>query len=119
MSAQPASELLAVLLNACGPQSRQTIPIYRGLPAQKFVNRQLITTACFIKREQTAANRSYNFGLAPHDPTARVGDGKIRYRERTAIGAGDKLGPSGTHIWHLRTLTQNNVGVNLMFTVLK
>jgi len=67
--------LLAVLLDAGGPQACQAVLIDGKLPGQKLVHRQRIAAAGFLKGEQAAANRGNDFGLAADDPPFGSGCG--------------------------------------------
>jgi len=60
--------LLAILLDAGGAQPGKAVLVDGELPGQEFVDRQRVTAASFLKREQTATNRSHDFGLATDDP---------------------------------------------------
>src|ERR1700682_6281348 len=70
--------LLAILLDAGGPQPGQTMLIDGKLPGEEFVDRQRITAASLLKGEQAAANRGHDFRLAADDPTFGSGRGQIR-----------------------------------------
>ena len=65
--------LLAILLDAGGPQAGQTMLIDGKLPGQEFVNRQRVSAAGFLKGEQAAADRCDDFGLATDDPPFGAG----------------------------------------------
>lgn len=71
--AASAENLLAVLLDAGGAQSGQTVLVDGELPGQEFVNRQGVTAAGFLKGEQTTAYGSHNLGLTADDPPFGTG----------------------------------------------
>jgi hypothetical protein len=68
---EAGERLLAILLNARGAQTGQTMLVDRVLPRQELFNRERVTGAGFLKREETAANRCDHFGLTPNDPALR------------------------------------------------
>jgi hypothetical protein len=72
--------LLAILLNAGGPQAGQTMLIDGKLPGQEFVNRQRVSAAGLLKGEQAAAHRRYDFGFAADNPPFGSGCGQVRNR---------------------------------------
>jgi hypothetical protein len=69
--------LLAILLNAGGPQTGQTVLIDGKLPRQKFVDRQGVSATGFLKREETAAHCGNDFGFTPNDPPLGTGRGEV------------------------------------------
>lgn len=73
MGGASAGNLLAVLLDAGGAQSGQTVLVDGELPGQEFVNRQGVTAAGFLKREETTADGSHNLGLTADDPPFGTG----------------------------------------------
>jgi hypothetical protein len=75
---QDNAPLLAILLNAGGPQACKTMLINRKLPGQEFVDRQGVAAASLLKREQATTNRGNDFGLAADDPPFCPGRGQIR-----------------------------------------
>ena len=93
-------DLLAVLLDAGGAQSGQTVLVDGELPGQEFVNCQGITAAGFLKGEETPADRGHNLGLTADNPPFGTGRGKIRDRQRTAIGPDDVLHPRAVGFCH-------------------
>jgi hypothetical protein len=70
--------LLAILLDAGGPQAGQAMLIDGELPRQEFVDRQSVAAASLLKGEQAAANRGNDFGLAADDPPFGSGRGQVR-----------------------------------------
>jgi hypothetical protein len=60
--------LLPVLLDPCGPQSRQPVPVYGLLPAEKLLNSQRIAFASLFETQQTATHSGHDLGLAPDNP---------------------------------------------------
>ena len=75
----PISEsLLAILLDARGAETRQTMLVDRELPAKEFVDCQRVAAAGLLKGEQAATNGSDNFSLAANDPPLGAGRGQIR-----------------------------------------
>jgi hypothetical protein len=73
-------QLLTILLDPGGSQPRKAVLIDGKLPGQKFIDGQRIAAAGFLKGEQSAANRSDDFGLATDDPSLGSGCGQIRNR---------------------------------------
>src|SRR5207237_6483948 len=61
---------------------------------------QRVTAAGFLEREQTAANRGNNFGLATDDPPLGAGCGQIRNRQRTAVRPDDVFDPRAMGFCH-------------------
>jgi hypothetical protein len=72
--------LLAVLLDPGGAQPRKAMLIDGKLPGQEFVDGQRVPAASLLKREQAAANRRNDFGLATDDPSLGSGCRQIRNR---------------------------------------
>jgi len=72
--------LLAVLLDAGGAQAGQAMLVDGELPGQEFVDGQRVAAAGLLEREQTAADRGHDFGLAANDPPFGSGRGQIRNR---------------------------------------
>jgi hypothetical protein len=70
--------LLAILLDAGGPQPGQTMLVYGKLPGEELVDRQRVAAASLLKGEQAAANRGNDFGLAADHPPFGSGRGQIR-----------------------------------------
>jgi hypothetical protein len=72
------ADLLAILLNSGGAQSGKAVLVDGKLPGQEFIDGQGVAAACLLEREQAAANRSDNFGLAADNPPFGAGRGQIR-----------------------------------------
>jgi hypothetical protein len=70
--------LLAILLDAGGPQAGQAVLIDGELPGKEFVNRQRVAAACFLEGEQAAADRGNDFGLPADNPPFGSGRGEVR-----------------------------------------
>jgi hypothetical protein len=70
--------LLAILLDAGGPQSGQTVLVDRELPGEEFVDCQRITAAGFLQGQKATADGGHNFGFAADDPPFGSGRGQIR-----------------------------------------
>jgi hypothetical protein len=70
--------LLAILLDAGGPQASQTVLVNGELPGEEFIDRQRITAAGFLQRQEATAHSSDDFGFAADDPPFSSGRGQIR-----------------------------------------
>jgi hypothetical protein len=70
--------LLAILLDAGGPQAGQAMLIDGELPRQEFVDRQGVAAASLLKGEQAAADCGNDFGLAADYPPFGSGRGQVR-----------------------------------------
>ena len=77
--------LLPVLLDARRTQTSEAVLVDAGLPREKFIGREHITTAGFLKREQPTANCRNYLSLAPDDPAFCTRRGQIGNRQRTAV----------------------------------
>lgn len=99
--------LLAILLNAGGPQPRQTVLVDRKLPGQEFVDGQRVAAAGFLKGKQATANGGNDLSLAADDPPFGSGRGQIRDGQRTAVGPMTylTLGRWGSVMAYSQTLT--------------
>src|SRR5438067_10034986 len=95
--------LLPVLLNARGTQPGEAVAIDGILPREKFLDGQRVTTARFLERQKSAADRGDDFGLAPDHPALGAGRRQIRDRERTAVRPDDVLGPRTMGLSHMNT----------------
>ena len=100
MDGETPKDLLAILLDAGGAQSGQTMLVDGELPGQEFVNSQGVAAAGFLKGQQAAANCGHNLGLTADNPPFGTGRGKIRDRQRTAIGPDDVLHPRAVGFCH-------------------
>ena len=69
---------MAILLNAGGAQPRKTVLVDRELPGKEFVDRQRVAAAGLLEREQAAANRGNDFGLAADHPPFGTGRWQVR-----------------------------------------
>jgi len=87
----------AIVLNACGAQTCETMPVDRPLPAEIFLNCQLVSPTCVFEAEQTTANGGHNFCLAPNNPTMGSRRRQICNRERAAIWTDDVI-DTGTQL---------------------
>jgi hypothetical protein len=72
--------LLAVLLDARGAQTGQTMLVDGELPGQKFIDGQRVTAAGFLEREKSAAHCSDDLRLTADDPPFGAGCWEIRNR---------------------------------------
>jgi len=70
--------LLAILLDAGGPQAGQAMLIDGELPGKEFVDRQRVAAAGLLEGEQTAANRGNDFGLPANNPPFGSGRREVR-----------------------------------------
>jgi hypothetical protein len=69
--------LLAILLDPGGPQAGQAMLINRKLPGKELVHRQGVPAAGLLEREQAAADRCDDFGLAADNPPFGAGRRQI------------------------------------------
>ena len=92
--------LLAILLDAGGPQSGKAVLIDGKLPGKEFVDGQRISAARLFEGEQAAANGGDNFGLAANHPPFGPGRGQVRDGERTAVGPDDVFYPRAMGFCH-------------------
>jgi hypothetical protein len=67
------SELLAILLNARGAQSGQSIFFEGALPGEIFFCGERVALAGFFEAQQAAADCCHHFGLTPDDPAMAAG----------------------------------------------
>jgi hypothetical protein len=72
--------LLAVLLDAGGAQAGQAMLVDGKLPGQEFVDGEGVAAASFFQRQQPAADRGHDFGLAAYHPPFGAGRWQIRNR---------------------------------------
>jgi hypothetical protein len=70
--------LLAILLDAGGPQAGQTVLVDRKLPGEEFIDRQRIAAAGFLKGEKATAHSGDDLSFAADDPPFGSGRGQIR-----------------------------------------
>src|SRR5262245_61054978 len=85
--------LLAVLLDACGPQAGEPVLVDRILPGQEFLDRQRIAAARLLEREQPATDGGHHFGLASNDPALSARCRQIGDRQGAAVRPDNILGP--------------------------
>jgi hypothetical protein len=57
------------VLDAGRSQAGKAVLVNGILPGQEFFDRERISAAGFLKREKSASDRCYDFGLASDDPT--------------------------------------------------
>src|SRR4029077_20423844 len=85
----------------------------RVLPSEELLDRQRITAAGFLERQQTPTHGRDNFGLASDNPALGPRRGQIRDRERATVrpdhildprAVGFSHGYSHTHWTDYRTL---------------
>jgi hypothetical protein len=67
------SALLAILLDTGGAQPGKAMLVDRELPGKEFIDGQRVAAACFLKREQAAADGGNNFSLPPDHPPFGAG----------------------------------------------
>src|SRR6266700_2658293 len=92
--------LLAILLDAGGAKTRQTMLVDGKLPREEFVDRQGVTATGLLEREESAANGGDDFGLAAEDPAFGAGSGQICNRQRTAVRPDDVFYPRAMGFCH-------------------
>src|SRR5690606_13567388 len=78
---------LAVLLDARGPQARQSVTVYGTLPAQELFDRQRVALAGLLEAQQAAANSGHHLGLAAYHPALGICRRQIGHREGAAVRA--------------------------------
>ena len=77
--------LVPVLLNARRAQAGKSVFVDRRLPGKELFCGQLVTLACFVETEQSAADGRHHFGLAPDNPTPCVCWREVSDGKRTAV----------------------------------
>src|SRR5882757_7714461 len=92
--------LLAILLDAGGAQAGQAMLIDGELPGKEFVDRQRIAAASLLEGEQSAADRSDDFGLPANDPPFGSGCGQIRDCQRATVRPDDVFYPRAMGFCH-------------------
>src|SRR5579863_2445127 len=100
--------LLAILLNPGRTQTGEAMLIDRVLPGKEFLNRQGIAAAGFLQRQQSAADRGDDFGLAANDPALRSGCRQISNRQRRTVRPDDILDPRAMGFSHNHSHTLDN-----------
>jgi hypothetical protein len=78
MPSIPEARLLAILLDAGGAQSRQTVLVDGKLPGKEFVDGQRVAAASLLEGEQAAANCGNDFGFTADNPPFGPGCWQIR-----------------------------------------
>jgi len=73
-------ELLAILLDTGGAQSRKAMLVNGKLPGKELVDGQRVAAAGLLEGEQAAADRGNDFGLTANDPP--FGPGRWQIRDR-------------------------------------
>ena len=91
---------MAILLDAGGAQTGEAVLIDRELPGEEFIDRQRITAAGFLEREQSAADRGNDFSLTANDPPFGPGRGQVRNRKRAAVRPDDVFHPRAMGFCH-------------------
>lgn len=89
-----------VLLYARCAQTCKAMIADRGLPGQKFLNRQCIALTSFLKTKQTTADSGNHFSLAPDHPSSGVWGGQISNRQRASVRADYIFDTGSYHIGH-------------------
>src|SRR5215468_10324578 len=92
--------LLAVLLDARGPQAGEPVLVDRILPGQELLDRQRVAAAGLLKRKQAATHGSHNLGLAPDDPALGAWRRQVGDRQRAAVRPDDVFGPRSKGLHH-------------------
>ena len=91
---------MAILLDAGGAQASEAVLVDGELPGEEFVHRQRVTAACFLEREQSAANRSDNLGFTANDPPFGTGRREVRNRKRATVWPDDVFHPRAMGFCH-------------------
>src|SRR5262245_41842510 len=93
--------LLPILLDPGGTKPGEAVAIDRVLPGQGFIHRQGVARAGFFQRKQAGTHGGNDFGFAADHPTLRARRGKIRDRQRAAVGPDDVLHPRAMGFAHV------------------
>jgi hypothetical protein len=96
--------LLAVLLNAGGPQTSKAVAVDRVLPSQEFLDSQRIAAAGLLERKKASAHGRNDFRFSSNHPAFRSRRWKVGNRKRTSIGPDNVLRPRAVGLVHT-TLT--------------
>jgi len=96
----------SVILHFCRPKPRKSVAVDEALPAQEFVDGQLIAVAGILKAEKAAAHSGDNLRFPADDPTLRIRWRKICDCQRTAIGS-KNITQAGTEHFGHSTLTRD------------
>jgi hypothetical protein len=78
-----------IFLNAGRAQPRESVAVNQILPSQEFICRQHVAAASFLGRQESAANRCNDLGLASNDPALRIGMREIRNCQGGAVRPDD------------------------------
>jgi hypothetical protein len=78
-----------IFLNAGGAQPCESVAVNQILPSQEFICRQHVAATSFLGRQEPAANRCNDLGLASNDPALRIGMGKVCERQGAAVRPDD------------------------------
>ena len=78
MPSIPEARLLAILLDAGGAQSRQTVLVDGKLPGKEFVDGQRVAAASLLEGEQATANCGNDLGFTADNPPFGPGCRQIR-----------------------------------------
>src|ERR1044072_4353406 len=92
--------LPAILLDAGGAKTRQTVLVDGKLPGKEFVNRQGVSAAGLLEGEKSATHSGDDLGLAADDPAFGAGGRQIRNRQRTAVRPDDVFYPRAMGFCH-------------------
>src|ERR1043166_9039035 len=97
---QPA--LLPILLDSRGAQAGEAVTVDGILPGEEFFDRQRVTAAGFLEREESAAHGGHHFGLAADDPPLGAGCRQIGNGERTSVRPNHILSPRTMGLAHMQ-----------------
>ena len=75
----------AIVLDACGAQTRQAVPVDRRLPDEELLDRKPVALAGLFEAQQATANGTDHLSLAPGDPAYGVGRRKVGHRDHIAV----------------------------------
>ena len=91
---------MPVLLDPGGAQAGEGMPVDRVLPGEEFLDREGITAAGFLERQQPAAHGRNDLGLATDHPALGAWRREVRNGERTTVGPDDILDPRAMGLGH-------------------
>ena len=91
---------LPVLLDSRGTEPSESVPLDRGLPMKKFLNRQSVSAAGLLKGQQAASHRQNHFSFTPNNPSFCIRQRQIGNGQRMAVGADHILGTYSNWIDH-------------------
>jgi hypothetical protein len=74
-----------IFLNPGRAQPGESVSVNQILQGQQFICRQHVAAAGLLGRQETAADRCNDFGLATNDPALRTGMREICYRQGATI----------------------------------